>query len=266
MGRGSKVMPLINCPDCGKDISPSAPSCPHCGRPQSLAAAAVEEPAPESAIPSSAEVRSKTVRNIVIGVVVFVAFMIFVRHRDDSVPSLASQILGEPATPMVAPAPETVPVQLPSDEEALVRIIAGAQQEAGAAENDMQKGGVKHKRDADICALMQRLSVNDWAGTLQKISANSDGRGVVRIALARDITVETWNNDFSDMSDHTLIEPGSALFQAASSMRAGDTVRFSGRFFSGSGGECVKEKSMTLSGKLRDPEFIFQFSSIEPSH
>lgn len=28
-------MSLINCPDCGKEISPSAPNCPNCGRPQS---------------------------------------------------------------------------------------------------------------------------------------------------------------------------------------------------------------------------------------
>jgi len=33
-------MPLVKCPDCGKEISPSAPSCPHCGRPQSPAMAA----------------------------------------------------------------------------------------------------------------------------------------------------------------------------------------------------------------------------------
>lgn len=26
-------MPLINCPDCGKEVSPAAPSCPGCGRP-----------------------------------------------------------------------------------------------------------------------------------------------------------------------------------------------------------------------------------------
>jgi len=24
---------LIKCPDCGKDVSSSAPNCPHCGRP-----------------------------------------------------------------------------------------------------------------------------------------------------------------------------------------------------------------------------------------
>lgn len=26
-------MPLVSCPDCRRDVSPRAPSCPHCGAP-----------------------------------------------------------------------------------------------------------------------------------------------------------------------------------------------------------------------------------------
>src|ERR1044071_5122769 len=26
-------MPVINCPDCGREVSTLAPACPHCGRP-----------------------------------------------------------------------------------------------------------------------------------------------------------------------------------------------------------------------------------------
>lgn len=26
-------MPLTKCPDCGKEVSPTARACPHCGRP-----------------------------------------------------------------------------------------------------------------------------------------------------------------------------------------------------------------------------------------
>ena len=47
------AMPVIACPDCGRDVSPLAPACPHCGRPspagtavppvQPFAAAAVKE-------------------------------------------------------------------------------------------------------------------------------------------------------------------------------------------------------------------------------
>jgi hypothetical protein len=39
-------MPLINCPDCGKEVSTSAVACPNCGRPMGQAASA---PAPAPA-------------------------------------------------------------------------------------------------------------------------------------------------------------------------------------------------------------------------
>jgi len=29
-------MSLINCPDCGRQVSDSAPNCPQCGRPMSM--------------------------------------------------------------------------------------------------------------------------------------------------------------------------------------------------------------------------------------
>lgn len=38
-------MPLIACPDCGRDVSTAAPSCPHCGRPSPGASAPLSPPA-----------------------------------------------------------------------------------------------------------------------------------------------------------------------------------------------------------------------------
>ena len=39
-------MPLVNCPDCGNDISPSAPNCPHCGSPKSTVTPKKKETSP----------------------------------------------------------------------------------------------------------------------------------------------------------------------------------------------------------------------------
>lgn len=36
-------MPLLQCPDCGKDVSTMAPACPHCGRPMTLAPEPVDQ-------------------------------------------------------------------------------------------------------------------------------------------------------------------------------------------------------------------------------
>jgi len=151
---------------------------------------------------------------------------------------------------------------LPAQEENFINIISQAQSDAKNADNDMQKGGVKARRDKAICSLMANKSVKNWVGKVRKISANSDGKGVLEITLAKGITVKTWNNDFSDMQSRTLLDPNSKLFQTASSLKKGESVTFSGTFLPGKDGECIYEGSMSLSGKLRDPEFIFRFSGI----
>jgi hypothetical protein len=153
-----------------------------------------------------------------------------------------------------------------------VRIISHSQQQAAAAANDLPKGDIKHKRDADICSLMQRLSVNDWVGTIQDIGATQeldttrDAKGFLTIAVAKNILVTTWKSDIQDLYDHSLIDAHSPLFQTMSSMKTRQTVRFSGHFFSGSAGDCLEDGgSSFLSGKLQESDLIFQFSSISSS-
>ena len=38
--------------------------------------------------------------------------------------------------------------------------------------------------------------MTDWIGQVREIGANSDGKGVLAIAISKRITVKTWNNDF----------------------------------------------------------------------
>lgn len=158
--------------------------------------------------------------------------------------------------------PKAPPIVLPQDETALLSIVTGAQAEAAKVENDMQLGGVKAKRDSTLCATITSLVVQNWVGKVEDVSSNSDGKGVFKVSVARDVLVKTWNNAFSDMGSGTLFEPGTPLFAAASAMKRGDYVTFSGNFFKGREGDCLNEASMTLRGKVREPEFIFKFESI----
>jgi hypothetical protein len=80
------------------------------------------------------------------------------------------------------------------------------------------------------------------------------------------VEVTTWNNSLSDFEDHTLIEPGTSVFQTASAMKPGQLVTFSGRFFPGTDGDCIQESSLTLDGKVASPDFIFLFSDVSPYH
>jgi hypothetical protein len=152
----------------------------------------------------------------------------------------------------------------PEIEQKFIAIILDAQSKAKSAANDMQKGAAKSERDKELCALINNFQMNDWVGKVTKIDANSDGKGVLAISIANDVSVETWNNALSDISDGTLIEQGSNLFNAASNLKRGAMVKFSGQFFRGSEGDCLKESSLFLNGKVKEPEFIFKFSSISP--
>jgi hypothetical protein len=126
----------------------------------------------------------------------------------------------------------------------------------------MQRGSAKSERDKNVCALLKTMKVKDWTGKITNITSNSDGKGVIEVEIAKNITVKTWNNALSDIGDHTLIEPGTKFFDFVASLKKGTKIQFSGNFFRGSSGDCVKESSMSLRGKLEDPEFIFSFVEI----
>jgi len=162
----------------------------------------------------------------------------------------------------LAAASETV--VLPADQNRLMQAVAIGQAESRSAENDMQRGGVKAKRDGAVCAALSSLTVSDWVGSIDKIGSNSDGKGVLAIKLADGLRVKTWNNSLSDVMDGTLIEPGTKLFQGASAMKEGQRIVFSGTFFRGREGDCIKEQSLSLRGKIEDPEFVFKFTAISP--
>jgi hypothetical protein len=174
----------------------------------------------------------------------------------------------QPSVPASLPVRATEPpapaIALPSAEAQLIEIVSRAQRESESAANDMQKGGVKNRRDKALCSLMRERQVNNWFGKIKAIGANSDGKGTIEIEIADNIILKTWNNELSDATSGTLIDPNTALFKTASSLQGDQAVRFSGKFLpSDNEGECIDEGSITLSGKLREPEFIFRFSAIQ---
>jgi hypothetical protein len=148
---------------------------------------------------------------------------------------------------------------MPESQKRFIAIVKEAQIASRSASNDMARGGVLANRNNALKNMM--LDVSDWTGKVTKVDSNSDGLGVLEIEVADGITVCTWNNALSDIGEKTLLEPGSALFNAAASLSRGQYIKFSGRFFrddeSGFG-----EQSLSLRGKLDKPDFTFKFSSV----
>jgi hypothetical protein len=149
----------------------------------------------------------------------------------------------------------------PDDQSAFLGVIRDAIMASDAAANDMVRGGILAERTASICDLPDLMTVRDWTGHIKTIDSNSDGKGVLSVSIFRNVNLQTWNNAMSDVVDETLLTPGSSVFNAAAALKKGDPVRFSGAFISDTK-ICIGEQSMSLIGKLEEPEFSFKFSSI----
>ena len=153
---------------------------------------------------------------------------------------------------------------MPLDEKQFITVIETARTAYNAAPNDMLKGVERVNRKKAIRSALPKRIVSGWIGKVIKLdSTGKDAKGIFGVSIAKDISIKTWNNTFSDTSFETLIESDSSLFKVVSSMKVGDMVRFSGEFFD-SQEDCAKESSVTTSGSMNDPEFIFRFSRVEP--
>lgn len=82
--------------------------------------------------------------------------------------------------------------------------------------------------------------------------------------MSKTANANTWNNSLSDMSDKTLIQPGTPLHEAAIQLKRKQTIIFSGTFIKGDK-DCFRESSLTQRGSMTDPDWIFRFSVVKPA-
>ncbi|WP_370931492.1 hypothetical protein [Bartonella sp. DGB1] len=152
---------------------------------------------------------------------------------------------------------------IPDDQIAFIKAIDTAREEYKNAYNDLLKSRVRRQRARAICSALPSPVVKNWIGTIKRLTTTSEGQGVLVIQIAEGITLETSNNVFSDLSGPaTLIDPDSKLFDILASLEKGQKIRFSGRLFRENAKDCYQEKSITLDGSMKQPQFLTSFDSI----
>ena len=95
------------------------------------------------------------------------------------------------------------------------------------------------------------------------MTTTGQGRAHVEIAISDTITIGTWNNEFSDFMDETLIPQDHRVYEALMNLEIGASVMFSGQFLE-SDLDHVKEKSIREQGAMERPEYLFKFREIGP--
>lgn len=150
----------------------------------------------------------------------------------------------------------------PAAQVAIAEAVRLGRERYEAAGNEMQQGATRPERARAICAALGNNRVaNNWVGKLSTLSTNSDGWAVVSIDTEQGFTASTWNNSLSDVRDRTLVPPETGLYRRLLELQTGDMVRFSGQLFSHQA-DCVREKSLTMRGSMRAPDFLIRLESV----
>jgi hypothetical protein len=151
--------------------------------------------------------------------------------------------------------------EYPAAQAKFISIVEAAKDAISDAETDLQRNVALRARDKDLCATLSNNKATNWTGLIDSVGANGEGKAYVEIKIADRITIKTWNNAFSDLSDNTLIPTTSNFFNDLVSMKDDDLVNFSATFLKGSN-SCLKKANLTETFYGISPEFIVKFSNV----
>ncbi len=160
--------------------------------------------------------------------------------------------------------PTSPTIILSKNQIAFVRAIESVEEEYNAAPNELKKSAIRTKRGKLIrSALNGDLRISGWIGKLMLMKTNSEGKAFIEIQLENtNITIKTWNNAISDLLDNTLIPQESRLYSEISELLIGERVVISGIFLPSDKYDFVREASLTESGSMSSPEFVFKFDAV----
>lgn len=152
--------------------------------------------------------------------------------------------------------------QLPQDEANFVDVVTRHIENFNLAKNQLQESAFRDSRMADLAKIFSGYKIENWQGTVSEIKTNSEGNAILAVRISKGIEIKTWNNALSDIYQHTLIDKKSKVYLTLMNMKEGDEIHFSGSFLP-SDKDHFEESSVTISGSMKHPEFLFRFSDIK---
>lgn len=244
-------MAMAVCKECKKEVSAQAATCPHCG---------VKNPGITS--------KDAVAGLVGIAVIIGVLYLLFGEKTDENSHENVDvgEIATESVTAVAAPTAEikaaanALEDMMPPGEKRVIAIVDDYAHRYKAAGNELQKSALWKERTQAISKAMVRQKGDpedeEWVGILENMQTTGDGNAYITVRISPIITVSTWNNEFSDIGDHTLIKNGSAVYKSLLNLKPGVHIKFA---FSMQ----MQGKGLLEEGRMTEPDFLARFNRIE---
>lgn len=151
----------------------------------------------------------------------------------------------------------------PAAQKSFIEALARGREAYDAAADDVAREAARADRSAALCGAVSSPDVENWVGSIEAKETDAGGRIALTVALPDGSLLRTWNNPMSDLDDQTLILPDTELARAVEGLPDGAPVRLSGSFFP-EPPDCWRSSRLSLDQAIREPSFIFRFTSIKP--
>jgi hypothetical protein len=150
--------------------------------------------------------------------------------------------------------------EAPRNETEFVSTIRSYQDRYKSAPNEFRKSTLRRERATDLARILTDRCANRWVGMVRWIHTEGQGNGSIAIDP---LEFQHGALSVGMLNSSVKIVPGSPLYQKISELVVGARVVFTGIFETGSGLDYLRETSLTENGSMTDPEFDFDFVSIE---
>lgn len=147
---------------------------------------------------------------------------------------------------------------VPAEERQFCDILTEYSQMYLATDNDLKRSALRNARAKALKAAVAKGRIERWLGTIKTLTTTSQGNAVIEMTLpCDDFGIGTWNNELSDIFDHTLVPMNSSAFQNLAELEVGNTMWFNGRLVSDRESlDGFSEASMTERGSMTGGFFL----------